>query len=140
MCIVPVVCSTAAGWLAGWLAGRLRMTRFVRMRRSCSGGLVFLNTPARGALQAELAESLEQRRQLEAQLAGLQEQAAAAAAAAVMQGSSGHTTEPAATSSPALPGTPTAINNPAFSPDKQAAELHQQVGTHLLLPCCSRCS
>jgi hypothetical protein len=93
--------------------------------------------PACAALQAELAESQEQRRQLEYQLAELREQAAAVSAA-VTQGSGSPTTEPAASRSPALPGTPTAISNPAFSPDKQAAELHQQVHMVLLPRCCSQ--
>ena len=78
-------------------------------------------------LQGELAEAHAQRAQLEAQLEALQQQAqselrSAPAAASVDDLLGGL--------SPALPATPTAaaISNPVFSPDKEVAELHQQVG------------
>lgn len=98
------------------------------------------------AVQGELAEAHAQRQQLESQLAALQQQLEQALQQQLEQGQqqqAGQWDEAAGEAlgatdvgeaaglgsrSPALPATPTAaaISNPAFSPDREVAELHQQ--------------
>jgi DNA repair exonuclease SbcCD ATPase subunit len=88
-------------------------------------------------LQGELAEAHAQRQQLESQLTALQQQleqqqqqqwaeASSAASSAVDAGEGGSLL---GSRSPALPATPTAaaISNPVFCPDREVAELHQQL-------------